>query len=305
MIKSILIRLNNKPTYLSLLTLFILTLIYFGLSMYITSLAYKTIINSPEDNPKQYGLEFEEIEFISADSSGLILRGWWIPAKSTNAIIYLHGIDGHRAGHTEVLASFQKMGYSVLTFDLRGHGVSDPSTVGLGVKEVPDVIGAINFLQQEKNIKQVALYGVSYGAVLSILAASEDDRIKGIFIDSPYNKLTDLISSEVPKRTPIPSFVANLLSKGINLSSIILQGINLESIKPAESIKNLNYPVLMVHCMDDERIPIYHSDEINKNSPQDTLYHKFENCKGHSESWKVHETYYLGFAETYFQRIFN
>ena len=61
----------------------------------------------------------------------------------------------------------------------------------------------------------------------------------------------------------------------------------------------------MVHCEDDDRIPIYHSDQIHENAPQDTLYHKFKNCGGHANSWKTHRQYYLGFAETYFNRIFN
>ena len=32
------------------------------------------------------------------------------------------------------------MGYSIFTFDLRGHGVSDKAKVGLGVKEISDIL---------------------------------------------------------------------------------------------------------------------------------------------------------------------
>ena len=72
-----------------------------------------------------------------------------------------------------------------------------------------------------------------------------------------------------------------------------------------ETIENLKYPVLMVHCIDDIRIPIYHSDQINENAPLDTLYHKFENCDGHGKAYESNKTYYLGFAKTYFNRIFQ
>jgi len=61
----------------------------------------------------------------------------------------------------------------------------------------------------------------------------------------------------------------------------------------------------MVHCVDDKRIPIYHSDQINENAPLDTLYHKFENCGGHGKAYESNKTYYLGFAKTYFNRIFQ
>ena len=292
----------------------ILAILYILISIYITSLAYKTIINLPEISPKDYGLQYEEVEFQSSDNSGLTLRGWWIANESKNTIIYLHGIDSNRAGHTseqtvppglEVLKHMHTMGYSIFTFDLRGHGVSDTAKVGLGVKEIADIKGAINYLESTKNVEKVALYGISYGAVLAILAGNVDDNVKGIYIDSPYNMITDLITGEIPRRTPIPGFIAGLLSQGIVWSSIWLEGINLNEIKPYESIKDLKYPVLMVHCKDDKRIPIYHSDQINENAPLDTLYHKFENCDGHGKAYESNKTYYLGFAKTYFNRIFQ
>jgi len=292
----------------------ILAILYILISVYITSLAYKTIINLPEISPEDYGLKYEEIEFQSTDNSGLTLRGWWIPNDSNNTIIYLHGIDSNRAGHTseqtvppglEVLKNMHSMGYSIFTFDLRGHGVSDTAKVGLGVKEIADIKGAINYLETSKDVEKVALYGISYGAVLAILAGNSDEKIKGIFIDSPYNMITDLITGEIPKRTPIPGFIAGFLSQGIIWSSIWLENINLDKIRPYESMKDLSYPVLMVHCKDDKRIPIYHSDQIRENAPIDTLYHKFENCDGHGKAYESNETYYLGFAKTYFNRIFQ
>ena len=292
----------------------ILAILYILISIYITSLAYKTIINLPEISPKDYGLQYEEVEFQSSDNNELTLRGWWIANESKNTIIYLHGIDSNRAGHTseqtvppglEVLKHMHTMGYSIFTFDLRGHGVSDTAKVGLGVKEIADIKGAINYLESTKNVEKVALYGISYGAVLAILAGNVDDNVKGIFIDSPYNMITDLITGEIPRRTPIPGFIAGFLSQGIVWSSILLEGINLDEIRPYESIKDLKYPVLMVHCKDDKRIPIYHSDQINANAPQDTLYHKFENCDGHGKAYESNKTYYLGFAKTYFNRIFQ
>ena len=57
----------------------ILAILYILISVYITNLAYKTKINLPEISPKDYGLQYEEVEFQSTDNSGLTLRGWWIP----------------------------------------------------------------------------------------------------------------------------------------------------------------------------------------------------------------------------------
>ena len=70
-------------------------------------------------------------------------------------------------------------------------------------------------------------------------------------------------------------------------------------------MKSLSKIRYKAHCKDDKRIPIYHSDQINENAPLDTLYHKFENCDGHGKAYETNKTYYLGFAKTYFHRIFQ
>lgn len=53
----------------------------------------------------------------------------------------------------------------VKRFDARDHGISDSTTlrrgVTLGIREHRDIISAIDYLQEKKGIKQVAVFGVS------------------------------------------------------------------------------------------------------------------------------------------------
>ena len=72
----------------------ILAILYILISVYITSLAYKTIINMPEISPKDYGLEYEKVEFhttgnaqrldkyLYADQLSYIRPGWIADVKS-------------------------------------------------------------------------------------------------------------------------------------------------------------------------------------------------------------------------------
>ena len=48
-----------------------------------------------------------------------------------------------------MIKEINELGYSVLTFDLRGHGESGEAPLGLGVREKEDVYGAIKFLSNE------------------------------------------------------------------------------------------------------------------------------------------------------------
>ena len=107
----------------------------------------------------------------------------------------------------------------MLTFDLRGHGESGEAPLGLGVREKEDVYGAIKFLSNEKDIKKIGLWGISYGAVTVIDAGINepnlDAEIVGIMADTPYFSVLELLTKEVADRTPIPKFVADILKFGI------------------------------------------------------------------------------------------
>jgi fermentation-respiration switch protein FrsA (DUF1100 family) len=60
----------------------------------------------------------------------------------------------------------------VLQFDFRGHGESDPSVVTLGAHERRDVEAAVAFLAS-RQLGPIALFGISMGAAIAIVAAPE------------------------------------------------------------------------------------------------------------------------------------
>ncbi|MBM31537.1 MAG: hypothetical protein CL764_01635 [Chloroflexi bacterium] len=298
----------TKIIFLSAIIFFsLIIVIYIGLSLYITNLAFQVKINLPETNPEEYNIEFEEIEFFSNEEEEITLRGWWIPtANSKGTIIWIHGLDANREGEKmELISEIHSLGFSVLTFDLRGHGYSDEAPLGLGLREKNDVLGAIQYLKENKNIHNVGVMGLSYGAVIGILAAEETNSIVGVFADSPYYNIPELLAKEVSDRTPIPKFIANLLKFGIIKSSIILQGINIEDIAPQDTVSNLNFPIIIVHCENDERIPVSHSDVISSNSPKKSEYQKFEICEEHGKAYEGNKDTYMKYFKEYFDERFN
>ena len=198
-------------------------ILYIGLSLYITDLAYAAERKIPEESPSDYLLYYENVSFKSISKNDIDLNGWWIPSdKKDVAIVWIHGLDSERSGgegKLEMIKEINELGYSVLTFDLRGHGESGEAPLGLGVREKEDVYGAIKFLSNEKDIKKIGLWGISYGAVTVIDAGINepnlDAEIVGIMADTPYFSVLELLTKEVADRTPIPKFVADILKFGI------------------------------------------------------------------------------------------
>ena len=122
--------------------------IYLIISYLIASGVTKADRKAQEDDPSNYGLIVEDVEFQSRKPD-VRLSGWWLPGDAARpSIIFVHGIGSVRSGDRAVdLASrLVAQGYNVLMFDLRGHGSSGGDQVSGGYFEQWDVLGAFDYL---------------------------------------------------------------------------------------------------------------------------------------------------------------
>ncbi|AIF68946.1 alpha/beta hydrolase [Palaeococcus pacificus DY20341] len=140
-----------------------------------------------EWTPKDVGLDYEEITITTRD--GLKLKGWWIDRGSEKTILPLHGYTSSRWGFyiKPTIEMLAKAGYNVLAFDFRAHGESEGKYTTVGDKELIDLMSAVDWLKKEKpeKSKRIGLIGYSMGAMVTIRALSEDERVDVGVTDSP------------------------------------------------------------------------------------------------------------------------
>ncbi|MEQ8672517.1 MAG: alpha/beta fold hydrolase [Aggregatilineales bacterium] len=170
---------------------------------------------------------YEDVEFPSAD--GLTLRAFYVPAvpapeDSTNAptVIIVHGINACRRDAFSLLPAgvLHQAGFNALVLDLRNMGESedDNGHMGMGSKEYQDVIGAVDYLINERGATagEIGVYGYSMGGATALIAGGFDPRIGAVWADSAYADIDILIDdllSEVKLsllKTPI-LFMGGLL----------------------------------------------------------------------------------------------
>ena len=192
-----------------------------------------------------------------------------------------------------MFSEIHDLGYPALLFDIRGHGESTKTKVGLTVKDIGDINGAIAYLKSEKNIEEVLLFGTSYGASLVLQSAYTNDAVQGVIADAPFNNLVELLAGEVARRTPIPPFIANQLRHGIIWAAELYEGIDLRDINPEKNASKLNYPIMLIQCSDDDRIPVDHVDEIYAKAPTNSTYLRYDNCGGHDLAYTEYTSNYI------------
>ncbi len=219
--------------------------------------------------PEDLGFQYEEVSFTTAD--GVKLAGWLIPSvtlategKPAPTIILLHGYPADKGDILPIMSFLQKK-YNLLLFDFRYLGQSEGKYSTVGAKEVEDLRAAIQFLKT-RGVEEVGVWGFSLGGAVALMTAPNAPEIKAIISESSYASL-DLMVREL-YRIPLLKYPSAYLT---GFWAKIFLGIDLKKASPAESAKNLNIPILVVHSKNDEVIPFKNAlliQEALKNNPR-------------------------------------
>lgn len=134
------------------------------------------------DSPEAHGLDYEDVTFKAPD--GTTLRGWLIHGGAEKVIVQTHfGVQCNRGGWTpkghgpitpwkqdikflRQAKYLVERGYSVLMYDMRGHGESDTGPtpwVSWGPNEAQDVIAAVDFTNQRFPDASIGLLSICMG----------------------------------------------------------------------------------------------------------------------------------------------
>jgi pimeloyl-ACP methyl ester carboxylesterase len=181
---------------MSLSNILIISLILLGVIYVVSCYIFAQLTLNPkrqpiEASPADYGMEYEDIEFQSSDN--LCLKGWFIPGDPRKVLLVTHPMYCNRHGFlvrnksafmavkTDIdlllsIKALNKVGYSILTFDFRNHGVSDDGITGVGLNEYQDVLGALKYLKGRPDLAgaELGLVGFCMGANAIIVALSRD-----------------------------------------------------------------------------------------------------------------------------------
>lgn len=217
--------------------------------------------------PSNYQLHYEPISLKTKDN--VHIAAWYLPAKikTNHAIIVLHGYPADKG---DVLPStlFLHEKFNLLYLDFRYFGQSGGRYSTIGKLEVLDLLSAVEYLHQTKNMTEIGVWGFSMGGAVAIMGAAQTKLIKSIVVISPYARL-DWIAEEYFK---IP-LLRYPLSKCISWWAYFVLGMDINEISPAKSIRHLSIPVFLVYSKTDNVIPYRHGDLIQQNMPANHYSH--------------------------------
>jgi fermentation-respiration switch protein FrsA (DUF1100 family) len=205
-----------------------------------------------EHTPEWVGItNYQAVQFPSKD--GLILRGWYIAPHNGIVIVFVHGWKSNRGYWLDDAAMVTWHGYGALLFDLRNSGESEGAETTLGLREVDDVSGAVDFALSQPGAEQVALFGHSMGAATVIIVGARDVRVAAVIAQNAFTNLQDNIDSMFRGFTGLPSFPFVPLAVFFGQLQI---GASIDQVRPISEIAAISpRPILLIQGSSDTIVP--------------------------------------------------
>jgi pimeloyl-ACP methyl ester carboxylesterase len=189
----------------------------------VTRPARRPYVVTPEAFARISGRALKVTDETWTNRDGRRARGWLLKgAEGAPAVVLLHRYGGDRSWLFNLGVKINETtNHTILWPELRGHGEDPPiSWTSLGARESDDVLSAIEFLKTLKteNQKQLVgesfgLYGVELGAYSALKAASQDNGIKVLVLDSIVRSPDDLLNTAVLNCVAIDNSLVHSLSR--------------------------------------------------------------------------------------------
>ena len=233
-------------------------------------------------DPSELDLAFEDISFQSAD--GNRLSGWFIPAgESDKAVIFVHGHGADRHEGMRWFKAVHQAGFNILAFDLRNSGKNIRSFTTMGFFEKNDVTAAVNYLQGQKSIQRIGIFGTSMGAATSIMAMQAGERINAGIFEASWSNLNDLYAEIIEQYLGVPSFPL------LPVTRFLLErrtGVDMDQLNPEAFLADIApRPIFIIHCTGDKLIGLSHG-ERNYAAAKEPKEFWRSDCQTHARAWQ-------------------
>ncbi|PKM83767.1 MAG: hypothetical protein CVU88_01315 [Firmicutes bacterium HGW-Firmicutes-13] len=192
--------------------------------------------------------------------------------KKFPAVCFCHGIPGKKrvegtpgSGYEDIARRFREEGFAAFIFNFRGTGDSEGNFDLLSWTE--DLAAIVNFITNlpEVDDRKINLIGFSGGGAAALYHAVRNAGINSVILGACPAHFDFLINEnnleEVLKNSRDLGIIRDL-----NYPPDALKWMNrVLSLRPEKEISRLSpRPVLIIHGMEDELVPVSHAHQLHK-----------------------------------------
>lgn len=199
------------------------------------------------------------LQFTTTDS--LVIQGFLVMPDSvpTRLIVATHGIaDSTSLRYLGHARHWARNGFATLMVDLRAHGGSQGSQLGLAFTEWRDLAAAVDFARHDSLLAPlpVTLLGISMGGATVLNAAPRIGDIDRVVALSPFSSIGDIAREHTPFNY-MPDIAPTINA---------LYGEAVSDATPKLSIGEISCPILIIRAAGDRIVPPSCTDTLSRHA---------------------------------------
>ena len=201
---------------------------------------------------------------------GKRLFGWFMTAgERAPALVVMHGWGGNAEMMLPLAAPLHERGYALLLVDALCHGQSDEDNFASLPRFAEDIEAALAWLagQPEVDAARLGVIGHSVGAGAALLAASRRHDLRAVVslaaFAHPAAMMRRWLASKRIPHWPVGAYILAYVQRVI--------GFRFDDIAPCHTIARVTCPVLLVHGLEDDTVPVEEARQIHAARPSDAV----------------------------------
>ena len=237
----------------------------FALASYATGGLRQTLDEARAWQEDHYDLSWydaaEERDYTVTSYDGYLLHAQLLcsPVPSKRFVIISHGFTDNRFGALKYAKMYLDNAWNVVVYDLRGHGVNEPTYCTYTVRERRDLSAMIRDTRERyEGLTHLGIHGESMGAATSVAVLGEKPAVDFVVADCGFAEITEVMKVGL-REMHLPGWMVYIASFCFRLR----RGYSFAAMRPVDELKENTVPILFMHGADDDFVVPRNSEEMH------------------------------------------
>lgn len=175
-------------------------------------------------------------------------------------VLISHGYTDNHIGSLKYTRMYLDLGFNVILYDLRGHGENEPTFCTYSIRERRDLEALIRDSRARyPEAKLFGIHGESLGSATSIAVLEYKPPIDFVVADCGFSEITTVMQGGL-RGMHLPAWLVHWAS----VCAKVRFGYYYHQMRPIDSLKDNQIPILFIHGDKDDFIIPAHSQKMQQ-----------------------------------------
>jgi fermentation-respiration switch protein FrsA (DUF1100 family) len=215
--------------------------------------------------------------------------------------VLCHGLGYAKYGSIKYSELFLGLGFTVLMYDHRNHGLSGKAHTSMGFYEKYDLKKVIDWCYDTYGEEcRIVTHGESMGAATVLMHLGIDNRVKCTIADCGYCDLKVLLRHQLKQYYHLPSILIPMVS----CLTYLRAGFWYQEVSPIRVVTRTDTPILFIHGKIDNLVPAHMSKQMYACKKDKKAIYLVAKAR-HAESYCVNKEGYEKRVVKFLKRYFD